>query len=222
MARGVNTSVFGALFTGELIQSHNLNPEGSSSKGEDSLGDVLCEEVYGEYSPIEETFKFCRGSSFDSTVKLGQVESSYVISRIVLGRTNKDILTATVTGMPSSIVGDTATLPTYTIPWPSGYSAGGAGAIAAGITVSAGRLISSSVTASVENTMGLDSNGDPACVNFYAGRLEATNEIQSCDTQPAASVAASWTLAPGAGALAETNTDYETGTWGAFRNIVRD
>lgn len=222
MARGVTTSTFGGLFTGELIQSHNLNPEGSSSKGEDSLGDVLCEEVYGEYSPIEETFKFCRGSTFDSTVTLGEVSASYVITRIVLSRSNKDILTAVVTGMPASIVGDTATLPTYTIPWPSGYSAGGAGAIAAGITVSAGRLISSSVTASIENTMSLDSLGDPACMNFYAGRLESTNEIQSCDTQPAATVASGWTLAPGAGSLAETNTDYETGTWAAFRNIIRD
>ena len=222
MARGVTTSIFGALFTGELIQSHNTNPEGSSSKGEDSLGDVLCEEVYGEVTPIEEVFKFCRGSTFDSTVQLGEVSSNYVLTRIVLSRSNKEALTATVTGYPVASVGDTATLPLYTIPWPTGYSAGGNGAVLAGFTLDAGRLISSSATASIEHNLTLDSVGDPSCAGFFAGRLESTNEVQSCDTQPAATIAASWTESPGSGALAETNTDYETGTFSAFRNIVRD
>ena len=221
--RGIRASIFGAWAgTGRLIQSRSFSPEGSSSKGEDSRGDVLCEEVYGEFTPLEETFKFCRGSDFDSTGKLGEVVGAYVVDKVTLTRNNKEGLQAVVHGIPVAVVGDTATLPTYTIPWPAGFSAGGNGAKLAGFTVSAGRLISSSVAATLENNPSADSLGDVACMNFFAGRLEASNEVQSCDTAPAAAIATDWTESPGSGAASESNTDYETKTFTAFRNIVRD
>lgn len=218
--RGIRSDPFG-MTTG-FIQAHNINPEGSSSKAEDSLGDVRCEEVFGQYTPVEATYKFCRGESFDSSVKLGQVKGNYVVTRIVPSRNNKDALSVVVTGIPKAVVGDTATLPTFTIPWPTGYLAGGNGAKLAGVTLSAGRVISSSITASLENNPIADSVGEVSCMGFYAGRLEATNEVQSCDTQPAAAAAADWELSPGSGAQSQSNTDYETATFQAFRNIIRD
>jgi hypothetical protein len=220
--QGIRTSEFGALFTGELIQSRAFSPTGSSAQSEDSKGDVLCEAVFGEYTPLEETFKFCRGSSMDTSVKLGQVEGNYVIKKITATRNNKDALTVAVLGIPVGSVGDTATLPQYTIPWPTGYSAGGNGAVAAGFTVSAGRVISSSLTAEIKDNPVADSKGDIACMGFFGGRVESNNEVQSCDTAPAAAVTGDWTASPGSGAAKEGNTEYETKTFQAFINIVRD
>jgi hypothetical protein len=219
--RGIRSDPFGLADASSFIQAHNINPEGSSSKSEDSIGDVRCEEVYGQYSPVEATYKVCRGGYFDSTVKLGEVKTGYVITRIVASRNNKDALSVAVTGIPTAVVGDTATLPNYTIPWPAGYMTGGNGAKLAGVTLTAGRVISSSITASIENNVVADSLGDPACMGFFAGRVEATNEVQSCDTQPSATAASNWTLSPGSGAQSQSNTDYESATFSAFRNIIR-
>jgi hypothetical protein len=183
--RGIRTDPFTLADTSSFIQAHAVTPEGQQSKAEDSRGDVLCEGVFGQYSPVEATYKVCRGGSFDSSVKLCSVKGSYVINRIVASRINKDALSVVVGGIPKSVVGDTATLPTFTIVWPTDYLTGGNGAKAAGIVVGAGRVISSSITASVENNVVADSVGDPACMGFFAGRMESTNELQSCDTAPA-------------------------------------
>jgi hypothetical protein len=220
--RGIRTDPFGSANASSFIQARTVTPEGQQSKAEDSRGDVLCEETYGEFSPVEGTYKVCRGGSFDSTGKLGAVENGFVIDRIVASRNNKDALQIVKHGIPKSVVGDTASLPTYTIVWPHDYLKGGNGAKAAGITPTAGRVISSSITASLEHNVVGDSLGEPACMGFYAGRMESTNELQSCDTAPAATVAADWTLAPGSGNTSESSTDYETATFAAFRNIVRD
>lgn len=222
MAFGVTSDPFSYTDTYVEIQSRNVNPEGSEAQCEDSRGDIVESTIYGEFSPVEATYKVCRTGSFDSATKIGDVKGSYVITSIAATRNNKDALSVTVMGVPTSIFGDTATIPTYTPVWPTGYMAGGLGSLEAGISLSAGRSISSSITFAAENVKVPDSVGDFKCVGLFAGRMEATNEVQSCDTEPAASAASGWTLAAGNGAIADGNTEYQTATFGAFRNIIQD
>jgi len=222
MAYGVTADPFSFTDTSVEIQSRNLNPEGSEAQCEDSRGDIIESTIYGEFSPVEATYKVCRGGSFDSVTKIGAVKGSYVITSIAATRNNKDALSVTVTGIPTAIFGDTATIPTYTPVWPAGYMAGGLGSLEAGISLSAGRSISSSITFAADNVKVADSLGDISCVGLFAGRMEATNEAQSCDTEPAAAADTGWTLAPGSGAIADGNKEYQTATFGAFRNIIQD
>jgi len=222
MGFGVSTDPFSFTDTYVEIQSRSVSPEGSEAQCEDSNGDIIESTIHGEFSPVEATYKVCRTGTFDSVVKIGAVKGSYVITSIAATRNNKDALSVTVMGTPKSIFGDTATIPTYTPVWPAGYLAGGLGALEAGVSVSAGRVISSSITFAADNVKVADSLGDIACVGLFGGRMEATNELQSCDTEPAATADTGWTEAAGSGALSEGNTDYVTKTVSAFRNITQD
>ena len=222
MSFGVTSDPFSFTDTYVEIQNRNVNPEGSEAQCEDSRGDIIESTIHGEFSPVEATYKVCRGGSFDSVTKIGAVKGSYVITSIAPTRNNKDALSVTVMGTPTSIFGDTATIPTYTPAWPTGYMAGGLGALEAGLSVSAGRVISSGITFAADNVKVADSVGDYKCTGLFAGRMEATNEVQSCDTEPAAAADTGWTEAAGSGAIAEGNTEYVTGTFSAFRNIIQD
>ncbi len=219
---GVSADPFSFTDTEVEVQGRNVNPEGAEAQCEDANGDVEESTVYGEFSPVEMSYKVCRGGSFDSTVKLGAVKGDYVITSIAVTRNNRDALAVVVTGIPKAIFGDTATIPNYTPDWPTGYLTGGLGAVAAGVGATAGNVISSTLTFAVQNTMVADSVGDPKCVGIFGGRMDGSTELQSCDTLTAASADTDWALAPGSGQITEVNTDYQTGTFLAFQNITQD
>jgi len=225
MASGFGVSADPLSFADTYVepQGVSFSPEGSEAQCEDSNGDVVESTIHGEFTPIEATYKVCRGGSFDSTVKLGTVKGSYVITGITPSRNNRDALSVVVSAIPKSVVGDTATLPQYTPAWPAGYMAGGQGAgKGAGATATAGRIISSSIAFTVDNVKVADSRGNIVCVGLFGGRMEGTNELTSCDTEVAATADAGWTLAAGSGSINEVNTDYHSGSVNAFRNITRN
>jgi len=208
-----------------LVSSSNP-VSGSNAQSEDSTGDVLCETVYDTGTAPSSTYRVCKGGTavfYDTAVdfRLGTVISGKVITSIAANRNNKSELEITISG--ENMVGDTASLSTYTPVFPTGYLAGGKNAIEAGIVSSAGRCISSSVTNSVQVAKGLDSLGNQACKEIYAGRAEATNELQSCDTAPAwvADTTNGWALLPNK-SPSEDNTSYNSASGGAFQNILAD
>jgi hypothetical protein len=208
------------------IQSVSVSPAGSEAQCEDSNGDIIESTVYGEHSPIEVTYKVCTGGTFPTATKLGDTKGSYIITGITATRNNKDALSVSVSALPSAIfiIDSSNPTPKYTIPWPTGYLAGGIGALNGAFIPSAGRTISSSISATVSFVIIADSVGDPACTGLYGGRAEGSNEVQTCDTAVAgaADTANGWTLAAGSGATNETNTEYQTGTFTTFQNITQD
>ena len=222
MAFGVTTDVFGFAGAKTRCVSSGLAPEASSAQAEDSFGDIIHETVFGHDTVFTREYIVGDDTSWDSTVKLGSVHGGKQIHSIVGTRNNKDELRMAVTGSPQ---GDTAAdIAQYLIPWPTGYCAGGVGAKMAGLaTVAAGRIISSSINAAVTVVKGEDSKGNIVCKYNHGGRVDATNEVQSHDTTPAVTydTAAGWAKAPGSGQITQGNKDYETGTFSAFKNIVR-
>jgi hypothetical protein len=83
-------------------------------------------------------------------------------------------------------------------------------------------VIGSSITFQAQSSKVMDSAGAAACMSFHQGRMEATNEVQSCDTAPAVTYDTDWVEGAGSGAIVESNTDYEVGTFSCYRNIARD
>ena len=230
MAFGVTTDTFGLASGNIRCVGAGKAPEANSAQGEDSNGDVICEKNYGADTVFTREYLVGADTAFDAAdtlgnyaIKLGSVQSGKQIHSIAAARDNKGELRVTVTGSPQ---GDTAAnLPTYSIPWPTGYLTGGNGAKMAGLSaVTAGRVISSSITASVQVPKGEDSQGDIATKSSHGGRMEATNEVQSCDTTPDVTydTANGWAAAAGSGAINQDNTSYESGTFSAFKNLTRD
>ncbi len=206
-----------------LVSVGNDARTGSAAQCVDSNGDVVEETVYDTGASYEATYEVCPGKTavfFDTSTdfRLGKVLSSKVITSIAVNRSNTDRLSITIGGENCPTAD--SNMPKFVPVFPSGYLVGGFGALAAGVTVSAGKVISSSVTNTVQVSKGLDSGGAQVCKNVYAGRAEATNELQSCDTAPAAAADTGWTLAPGA-AVGESNTGYPTKTVAVFQNLER-
>ena len=218
MGFGASTDHWGFAGTGINLISSTNPQSGSNAQSEDSNGDVPCETVFDTGLAPSATYEVCQGTTASfASHKLGQVISSQVITSIAATRNNKSRLQIVISG--ENMEGDSGA--TYTPVFPASYLVGGKGALEAGISLSAGRVISSSVTNTVQIVKGLDSLGNQACKEVYAGRAESTNEMQSCDTAPAFSAAASWTLMPNK-TPNEDNSSYGSTTGGAFQNILAD
>jgi hypothetical protein len=227
---GAKTDPWGFADTKVNLTGYSASGQGSSAQCQDSLGNIVEETTYDTGQEVSATYSVCAGHSavlFDSDTaapvdfRLGKVISGNVITSIEVARSNTSNIEITISGENTSEAD--SDMAKFTPAFPSGYLAGGKGAIAAGIVISAGKVISSSVSASCSVAKSLDSDGAQACKAIYAGRLESNNELMSCDTIPAAvaDTANGWTL-NSAPSLAESNTAYPTGTFGAYANLDQD
>jgi len=221
---GATTDPWSFADTTIHLVSYSNPISGSNAQSEDSMGTVLCETVFDTGTGPSATYRVCKGRTavfFDTVTdfRLGKVISSKVITSIACARSNKEELEITIAG--ENMVGDSGAVVTPV--FPTGYLAGGKNAIQAGIVGSAGRCISSSVTNTIQVAKGLDSLGNQVCKEVYGARAEATNEFQSCDTDPAwvADTANGWALLPNK-SQNEDNSSYPSATGGAFQNLALD
>ena len=225
---GAVTDPWSFTETGINLLSSGLAQQGSNAQSVDSRGNVDEETVYDIGGAPTATYGVCAGITptlYDTATskdfRLGKVISNNVITNIVVTRSNTAQLQITISGENSPLVDS---LVAKFIPvLPSGYLVGGKGSKDAGIVKSAGKVISSSVTGSVSVSKGMDSQGDQVCKAVYAGRMEANNEMMSCDTYPAAvaDTVNGWALNPSTG-TAQVNTGYPTATYDAFQNLAQD
>ena len=222
MAYGPGSDPFGIAAVGIELQAVNSNPAGQEAQCEDENGSVLASTVFGQMTPVTARYKVKAGDTV-TPPKLGAAISTHYMTRFAPKRSNRDVLEIEVEGYPASLFA--AAPPTFTIDglFPTNYLLGGKGAIAAGITVSTGKVISSSIVCSVNvGTPLLDEAGTIVDIPISGGRMEATNETQVSTGTPAATAAEDWALKPDSGAASNDNQSYGTKTFGAFRNIVAD
>ena len=229
---GATTDPWSFVETGINLVSTSPSPRtGSAAQAGDSRGDVLDETIYDTGTTDEATYEVCPGKTvefYDTSdtaheydFRLGKVIDSKVITSIAVNRSSTEIMQVVIGGenCPSADSAVAKFIPVF----PTGFLAGGKNAVAAGISVTAGRVITSSVTNSAQVSKGLDSGGAQACKDIYAGRAESTNELVSSDTAPAATAdtANGWALTPGQ-TSGESNTGYPTASIGSFQNLTRD
>lgn len=229
---------FAAQDTALVKRIHPVNKAdgqrtGSAAQCQDSRGDVIDEDVYDTGTTLEMTYEVDPGytaiiKDTSHDFRLGKVISGRVITSIKADRSNTDRLKITIGG-ENCPQGDSL-VAKFTPIWPdTAYLTGGKDAKAAGITITKGKVISSSCANTVQVAKGLDSVGKQTFKDVYAGRAEMSNELMSCDDAPAATVNAAGStdttvvlqLLP-AKTGAETNTGYPTLTVGSFGNLVRD
>jgi hypothetical protein len=232
---------FAAQDTATSKRIHPLNvadgqQTGSAAQCMDSQGDVISETVYDTGSTKEVTYEVDPGftPSFYDTVnsidfRLGRVVTGRVITSVKVDRNNSGRRVQIVITGENCPQTDTQ-VAKYTPVWPdSAYLTGGQDSRLAGITITKGKVISSSVTNTVQVAKGLDSVGKQVFKGVSAGRCEMSNELMSCTDAPAATVDADGStdttvvlkLMPSKTA-AESNTGYPTLTVGVFGNLVRD
>ena len=225
-AFGASTDHWAYAETGINLISSSNSTSGSNATAEDSNGNVVCETVFDTGATYQSVYEVCKGKTvkfYDTATstdfRIGKVISGKVITGISVARNNKNRLNITIDGenCPSA----DSLVSKFTPIFPSGYLAGGKGAVAAGITVTAGKCISSSINVTAQVVKGLDSQGDQVCKEVYAGREEGGNELMTCDTAAAATVDTGWTLAP-SGGLQESSGGYPTKTVDVFRNLAQD
>jgi|TARA_Y100000310_G_C20664441_1_gene806658 hypothetical protein len=217
---GATTDPWSFADTTIHLVSYTNPTSGSNAQSEDSQGTVLCETVFDTGTSPSATYRVCKGGTASFTgFELGKVISSKIITSITASRSNKEELEITIAG--ENMVGDSGAVVTPV--FPTGYLAGGKNAIEAGVVSSAGRVISSSVTNTIQVAKGLDSLGNQVCKEVYGARAETTNEFTTCDTDPAwvADTANSWALQPN-NSPSEDNSSYPSATGGAFQNLALD
>jgi hypothetical protein len=225
---GASTDPWSFADTNIHLTGYSSSGQGSSAQALDSRGNILDETTYDTGAEVSATYSVCAGSSaviYDTATsvdfRLGKVISGNVITSIEAARSNTNNIEITISGENTSEAD--SDMAKFTPTFPTGYLAGGKGALAAGIVVSAGRVISSSVSASCSVAKSLDSDGAQACKAVYGGRMESNNELMSSDTVPAAvaDTANGWTL-NASPSHAESNTAYPTATYGAYANLAQD
>ena len=215
-----------------LISSTPGAKTGSAAQCPDSNGDVIDETEYDTGATHEAEYEVLPGGSAsfkDTSVdfRLGKVISSKVITGIVVSRNNTGgRLNVKISGencpqADSAVAKFTPVFADTTAT--AAYLTGGLNALVMGIVVSAGRVVASTVTASVQVAKGLDSGGAQVFKGVYNGRMEASNDLVSSDTAPAAAADTtnSWVLTA-SNSKGETNTGYPTATISAYRNMTRD
>jgi hypothetical protein len=218
---GATTDHFGMTDTGVNLISSDNGKSGSIADCLDSEGDIVAQKPYDTGNTYEETLEVCQGKS--ATLKpLGTVVSSKVITSIKGDRSGTSRLKLTVGGenCPSA----DSVVRKFTVDVDSAVLAGGKGGLGIGIIVSKGRVISSSFSATAEVAKGLDSQGRQVCKDVYGAKIEASNELQSCDTAPAAiaDTANGWILAPSGGGPKQVNTGYPTTTFNVIKKLAQD
>jgi len=220
---GATTDVWSFADTNVILQaSQPAMKTGSLAQAEDSKGSVTEETSYDTGSTASATYRVNKGGTVSfSAVMLGKVVAGKVVTSIDVSRSNKDDLQVVIAGenCPSA----DSMVEKVTPVFDSAFLAGGKNAVAAGIVISKGKVISSSIKCSVQVVKGLSALGAQVIKDVYKGRMEATNEVQSCDTAPAAvaDTANGWHLAP-AGGASQTNTAYGTTTFEAYKNLALD
>ena len=221
MSYGPGSDLLGIATTGVELQSISQSPTGSEAQALNEDGDVEASTVYGQWGTVSCTYKV-RTDVAVTGPNLGSVAGDYYITKLSAKRSNTDTLEITAEGVLATLFevapDEYAVHDIFT----TAYLTGGKGAIAAGITVSEGKVISSSIDASISLTPPLlDATGAVVDMDLYAGRVEATNEVQSASSVPAATAAGSWTLDGGSGSTSDDNTSYGTKTFTAFQNVTK-
>jgi hypothetical protein len=226
---GANTDTLAFAETGIHLISVAPSKQGSAAQCPDSNGNVVEETVFDTGTGYVHRYEVDQGKTaliYDTTAakdfRLGKVIGGKVITGINAIRSNTEKLAIELTSENTSQT-DTQ-VEKFTPSYPANFLAGGKGALAAGIVISAGKVISSSINSNVQVSKGLDSNGDQVTKEVYAGRMEASNELMSNDTDPVAvaDTANGWALSPGGSGPGETNTGYPTRTSEAFQNLAQD
>jgi hypothetical protein len=219
MAYGPGSDLFGFAAAGIELQSTSISPQGSEAQAADENGDIQESTVYGAWSTASQTYKVGGGTTA-TLPNIGSKPTAHYITKIEVKRSNNDVLTITIEGVSEAFV--TSTPKEYDVGavMPTGYLVGGKGAVLAGITLSAGKVISSSISCGVSLTPPmLSAAGAVVDMDIFGGRMDATNECQSATViTPAADTG--WALAPGTGSAADSNTSYSTQTVTAFRNVL--
>lgn len=228
---GATTDVWSFAETGISLQGNGSSQQGSTGQAVDSYGNIVEETPYDSGATYNANYKVCAGKTvtfYDTTTavdfRLGKVISGKVITSIEVTRSNTDVMEIAISGenCPAADSAVAKFTPLFPADTSAPYLAGGKHAIEAGIGVTAGRVVSSSCTASVSVSKALDSQGAQICKAVYAGRMDASNELMSSDTAPAAAAADStWTLAKTV-STAETNTGYPTATYEAYKHLAQD
>lgn len=218
---GVTTDLFAVGDTYSHPQSSETSKNGSTAQCLDSQGTIVAETNYDTGLTYSEDLTVCKGGSH-TPAKIGDVTSNKVITSASFDRSNSDALKVNYGG-ESTVMTDTQ-MPKFTIDIDSAYLVGGKGALAAGIIVTKGKVISSSIKVTSSVARVLDSQGVRKCESIYGARMEATNELQSCDTAPAAvaDTANGWKLAPSGGGPKQSNTAYPTTTFVAYKALTQD
>jgi hypothetical protein len=213
--------LLGIAGTGIELQKIDHSPEGQEAQAKDANGDVVASTVYGLWERVTHTYKVHNGTTVTAG-DLGSVAGTlYYLTKFKADRSNDNTLTITAEGVLSSLFAAAPQLYAINALFPAGYLTGGRGALAAGITVSAGAVISGSVEASATLMDPLlSAAGAVVDLDLFAGRMTATNECQAATGVPAATAAASWQLEPGSGSQSDDNASYGTKTFTAFRNIT--
>lgn len=225
---GVKTDIWGFATAG--IESINSSAAPQSAQGQclDSHGNVTAETVYDTGKSPTQRYRVCKGTTaliFDTATaidfRLGKVINGNAITSIVAEPSNSKDFEIEIGGENSPL--PDSQVAKFTPLYPPGYLAGGKNARLAGAVQTVGSVLSSSINASVTVSKGLDSQGNQSCKEVSAGRMEATNELTTCDTAIAvvADTANGWTGKP-TGDPSQEQTGYPTLTFEAFQNLAED
>ena len=223
MAYGPGSSLLKLAGTGIELQKLSHAPVGQEAQAENAAGDILASKIFGAWEQVTEEYKVRTGTAVTAP-DLGSVPatSSYRIVKFTATRSNKETLLISATGILSSLFAAAPGQYAINALFPAGYLTGGKGALAAGVTVTDGAVISGSIDCSITPTdpMLTAAGVVDDIAGARAGRLDATNECQGSSAVPTASAAASWQLAAGSGATSADNQSYGTATFSAFRNVA--
>lgn len=227
MGYGATTDFWGFADTNVKLESSSSEPSiGGEAQCVDSNGDVNASTTYDTANKtVSSTYRPCSDTAlvlYDTTtavdLRLGKVVSGNVITSIEVSTTNTDRPTVTISGEFAHGVADTAFSkydPTDLEIAPL-RKAQAIGATADTVT----KVTGSSITASVSVSKTADSQGNTACMDVYAGRIEAGNDLVSCTGTPGASADTGWTRSAGTSESQE-NTAYGTGAYAVFKNLLQ-
>lgn len=218
MAYGPGTDLLGLAGVGIELQSVSTAPTGAEAQCADENGDILDAEVYGTYARVTCRYKVRSGVTV-TVPSLGAAGGSYYLTKFGAKTSNNDQLEITAEGILSTLFEVAPKV--YDISSAFGTLTGGKGAVLFGITLSAGKQISSSCEAQV-NIAGplLDATGAVVDMDIYGCRVTASNECQAATGVPAAAAAVGWTLEAGSGSETDDNVSYGTKTFTAFQHVV--
>ena len=222
MAFGIGTDLFAKQVAGTGLQSQSRAPSGIRADHRDKDGNITESTVKAGVETVTSGPLEVRAGVTVANPIFGGAYGDYTLIGFRMNRSNTARLTVEYEGVLTTLM--RATHPTFT-PDLSSVLTGGKGAIALGVTVSAGEIQSLSVDARCDFLEPFrDKDGVLVATSgeAYGLQVTATNEVQTATGTPTATVASGWTLAPESGAESENNQDYGSKTFVAFRNYVPD